>query len=198
MVDKPETGHENAGERLIEASLALHDLKGWFVREVLPLEAALMQFLRRSGRDSADIADLRQEVYLRVCEYAEKEIPHPVKPLVFTIARNLLIDQVRRGQVIPIEAMADLDAANVAADTPGPDRTIMAREELLLLRGALDRLSPRCREAVIMRRIEGLSRREIALRMGITENTVSEYIKIGVRTLANSLYGEPEAARRPV
>ena len=108
-----------------------------------------------------------------------------------------MIDQVRRGQVIPIEAMADLDAANVAADTPGPDRTIMAREELHLLRGALDGLAPRCREAILMRRIECLSRREIALRMGITENTVSEYIKIGVRALANALYGEPETARRP-
>jgi|SRR5580692_1485687 RNA polymerase sigma factor (sigma-70 family) len=196
MVDKTDSGHENADERLIGPSLVPRDLKVWFVHEVLPLEAALMQFLRRSGRNSADIADLRQEVYLRVCEYAEKEIPRPVKPFVFTVARNLLVDQIRRGQVIPIEAAVDLDSTNVAADTPGPERTIMAREELHLLRGALDRLAPRCREAIIMRRIEGLSRQEIAARMGITENTVSEYIKIGVRALANSLYGEPEAARR--
>lgn len=196
MADKIKTEHEIAlGVPGADGDLC--PVKAWFVREVLPLEAALMQFLRRSGRSEADIADLRQEVYLRVCQQAEKEIPHPVKPLVFTIARNLMIDQVRRGQVIPIESVADLEAINVAGDTPGPDRTLMAREELLLLRAALEKLPPRCREALILRRIEGLSRREIAERMGISEHTVSEHINVGVRALANALYGEPMQARRP-
>ncbi|HVZ70449.1 MAG TPA: RNA polymerase sigma factor [Rhizomicrobium sp.] len=196
MADKIKTDHEIAPHAPgVDGELC--PVKAWFVHEVLPLEAALMQFLRRSGRSEADIADLRQEVYLRVCQQAEKEIPHPVKPLVFTIARNLLIDQVRRGQVIPIESVADLEAINVAGDTPGPDRTLMAREELLLLRAALEKLPPRCREALILRRIEGLSRREIAERMGISEHTVSEHINAGVRALANALYGEPAQARRP-
>lgn len=196
MADTIEPNHEI----VLQSPRADGDLcpvKAWFIREVLPLEAALMQFLRRSGRSEADIADLRQEVYLRVCRQAEKEIPHPVKPLLFAIARNLLIDQVRRGQVIPIESVADLEAVNVAGDTPGPDRTLMAREELLLLRAALEKLPPRCREALILRRIEGLSRRQIAERMGISENTVSEHINTGVRALANALYGEPAQARRP-
>lgn len=196
MADKLETDRENALHS-VGADEDACPVKAWFVREVLPLEAALMQFLRRSGRSNADIADLRQEVYLRVCQQAEKEIPYPVKPFVFAVARNLLIDQVRRGQVIPIESVADLDALNVAADTPSPERTLMAREELHLLRAALDRLPPRCREAVILRRIEGLSRREIAERMGISENTVSEHINVGVRALANSLYGEAAAFGRP-
>jgi RNA polymerase sigma-70 factor (ECF subfamily) len=195
MADKIKTDHEIAPHRA-GSDGDLCPVKAWFVREVLPLEAALMQFLRRSGRSEADIADLRQEVYLRVCQQAGKEIPHPVKPLLFTIARNLLIDQVRRGQVIPIESVADLEAINVAGDTPGPDRTLMAREELLLLRAALEKLPPRCREALILRRIEGFSRREIAERMGISENTVSEHINVGVRALANALYGEPMPARR--
>ena len=73
MDDKLDTGRENTGDRLTETSLAQRDLKVWFVHEVLPLEAALMQFLRRSGRGSADIADLRQEVYLRVCEMRKKK-----------------------------------------------------------------------------------------------------------------------------
>lgn len=61
-------------------------LVDWFVREVLPLEAALMHFLRKNWRNSEEVADLRQDVYVQI----------------FDAARNLLIDQVRHDQVIPI------------------------------------------------------------------------------------------------
>lgn len=129
----------------------------WFVREVLPLEAALMQFLRRSWRNRADVDDLCQEVYMRVYEAAKERIPDPVRPFVFATARNLIINRVRREQIVAIETIADLEALNIAADEPGPDRNAMAREELRRLQAALDNLPPRCRQAVILKKIEGLA-----------------------------------------
>ena len=172
------------------------DVKAWFVSEVLPLEAQLMQFLHHNWRKAGDIADLRQEVYARVCEAARKQIPQPTKPFVFTIARNLLIDRVRREQIVPIDAVSDLDALGIAQDTPGPDRTVMAREELRRLQSALDRLAPRCREVVVLARIEGLSGREISQRMGISDSAVSQQLDNGMRALADALYGEAADFRR--
>ena len=90
------------------------DLDSWFVREVLPLESALTQFLRRSWRNRSDVDDLCQEVYVRVYEAAQKEIPDPVRPFVFAVARNLIINRVRREQIVPIESLGDLDALNIA------------------------------------------------------------------------------------
>ena len=78
---------------------------------------------------------------------------------------------MRRERVIPIEAVGDLDALGVAFDAPGPDRSVIARDELLRLQGAIDRLPPRCREVVTLARIEGLTGREIAARMGVSEIT---------------------------
>jgi RNA polymerase sigma factor (sigma-70 family) len=173
------------------------ELKAWFVREVLPLEAALMQFLRRSWRNESDIGDLCQDVYARVCEAAREKIPNPTKPFVFAIARNLIIDQVRHENVVSIEAVADPDMLAGAADVPGAERGIMAREELYGLQAALDRLPPRCREAVVLKKIEGLSRREIAMRMGIAEKTVKRHLANGMCALANALYGETTDSRRP-
>ncbi len=196
MRETSETNPEAAG-LVPGGGVAVPGLEAWFVTEVLPLEAALMQFLRRSGRNAHDLADLRQEVYLRVCEAATHQIPRPVRPLLFTIARNLMIDRMRRGSVIPIDAVADLEALNIAADAPGPDRNAMARSELRRLQGALDELPPRCREVLILRRIEGLSRSEIAQQMGITEKTVTQYLTNGVRVLANLLYAEADISRRP-
>ena len=173
------------------------ELKAWFVREVLPLEAALMQFLRRSWRNESDIDDLCQDVYARVCEAAREKIPNPAKPFVFAIARNLIIDHVRHENVVSIEAVADPELLASAADMPGAERSIIAREELHSLQAALDRLAPRCREAVIMKKIEGLSRREIAARMGIAEKTVKRHLANGMCALANALYGETADTRRP-
>jgi len=197
MGETPENGRETADLRR-SAGMTEDGINGWFVREVLPLEAALMQFLRRSWPNKSDIDDLAQEVYARVYEAAREKIPQPVKPFVFTIARNLLIDRVRHEQVVPIEAVADLETLGVAVDAPGPDRSVMAQDELRRLQAALEKLPPRCREVVVLGRIEGLSGKEISQRLGIGASTVSEHLATGMNTLADLLFGdEAELGRKP-
>jgi RNA polymerase sigma-70 factor (ECF subfamily) len=196
MTDASDTGCEDAGTVRQVAAMTAPDLGAWFLREVLPLEAALTQYLHRNWRVEAEVIDIRQDVYVRVCEAAQKQIPDPIKPLLFTIARNLLIDRVRKKSVVPIEAVADLDALGIVVENPGADRSLAAREELRRLQVAIDDLPPRCREAVVLARLEGLSGREIAQRMGISEQAVSYHLNHGVRLLANALYSEPTDHRR--
>jgi len=190
MADTHDTNPEGAELRRNGTVMAQSDVNDWFVREVLPLETMLMQFLRRGWRNSADLKDLCQDVYVRVYEAAQKEMPVPAKAFVFATARNLLIDRVRKEKLVPIEAMADLDALGIALDEPGPDRSVIARQELRRLQTALDQLPPRQREAVLMRKIEGLSRPEIAARMGIAEPTVSVHLAAGMATLADFFHSE--------
>jgi len=190
MAETPDQNRESAGFCSAGAAMNASELEAWFVREVLPLEAALTNFLRHAWRNPSDIADLRQDVYAQVCEAALKRAPDPVKPFVFTVARNIVINRVRRERIIPIEAVADPDALGVALDAPGPDRSAIARDELLRLQTAIGRLPPRCREAVSLARLEGLTGREIASRMGITESAVSHHVENGMRLLADMLYGE--------
>lgn len=168
----------------------------WFDEQVLPLEASLMQFLEHNWRNASDISDLRQEVYVRVYQAALKQIPEKPRHFVFATARNLLIDRVRHENVIPIEAAADLEALDIAADAPGPERIAMARDELRRLQAALDHLPPRCRQAVVLARIEELSRSEIARQMGVAEITVSQYLTQGICALADILCSEPPTVRR--
>jgi RNA polymerase sigma factor (sigma-70 family) len=189
MVEKH--GHEDDGLRQQSAAGVLSDLDAWFVRDVLPLEAALTQFLYHNWRNSSEIPDLRHDIYVRVYEAAQKQIPERIKPFLFTIARNLLITRVRDENVVPIEAVADLETLGIAADEPGPDRNVIARDALRRLQAALDRLPKRCREAIVLRKVDGLSIREIAQRMGVAEKTVKRHLTDGVRALANILYAEP-------
>lgn len=193
MVETPETTRGLDDLHARSAGVSAHDLEAWFVSEVLPLEPALMQFLRHSWRNQADLPDLRQDIYVRLYEAAKSQLPHPVKPLLFAIARNLLIDRVRRERIVPIEGVPDLAVIDVASDAPTPDRSVIARDEVRRLEAALDKLPPRCREAVVLRRVEGLSRDEIALRMGISKETVGAHLRDGARQLIDLLHDDPQA-----
>lgn len=172
------------------------DVDVWFVREVLPMEAALTQFLHNNWRNQSDYADICQEVYVRLYETAQKQIPHPVKPLMFRIARNLLIDRIRRAQIVPIDAVADVEALSMAMEDPGPERVVVARDALRRVQAALDHLPPRSRDVIMMKQVDGLTRREIASRLGITEETVKWHLANGMSVLADIFYGEPQDARR--
>lgn len=174
------------------------DVDAWFVREVLPMEGALMQFLHRNWRNASDHADLCQEVYVKIYEAAQTQIPHPVKPLLFRIARNLMIDRIRRAHVIPIDAVADVEALSLAMDEPGPDRVVIARDGLRRVQAALDHLPARSREVIVMKQVDGLSRREIADRLGITEETVKWHLANGMSALADIFYSEFSDVRRKV
>ena len=194
MAETPDTKHASAGLPLTDARLCVPEVKAWFLREVLPLEAMLMQFLRHNWRDAGDIEDILHDVYVRVYDAAQIQIPDQPKAFVFTTARNLLTDRIRQRNIVPIEVVSDLGLLDIAIDTPGPDRTAMARDELRRLQTAIDRLPPRCRQVVVMRRLDGMSRREIALRMNIGEEAVSVHLNRGMHALADILYGDTQDA----
>ena len=191
MAEKtPETSIEQGDPRRAGEAMAVSAVEDWFVREVLPLEAMLMHFLHQNWRNKADLEDFRQEIYAQLLEVAETQIPERTRPFLFATARNLLINRVRREHIIPIDAVADMESFGLAADEPGPDRSVIARSEFRRLFATLDRLPPRCREAVVMRRVDQLSRREIATRMGLSEVTVKTHLNDGLRLLVAMLYGE--------
>jgi RNA polymerase sigma-70 factor (ECF subfamily) len=168
----------------------------WFVREVLPLEASLMQFLRSSYRNSSEAADLRQDIYAQLIAAAQKQIPDPTKPFVFAVAHNILVDRMRRDRVIAMDVISDMEKLGLASDAPPSDRIVIARDELRRLREAIDQLPPRSREAVTMARIEGLSGREIAARLNLDETTVSRHLKKGIQQLVDILYGSAPDMRK--
>lgn len=198
MGETPEPGREGTEPPHTGVGVKVSDVRDWFAREVLPLEAILMQFLRNNWSNENDIADLRQDVYVRVCEAAQKQFPDAAKKFVFATARNLLIDRIRRERIVSIEMVADLDALGIVSGDVEPDRVVMAREALRRLQVALDHLPRQCRQAVVLRKIDGLSHRQIAARMGIAEGTVNRHLSDGMRALADKLFGErSDLGRKP-
>ncbi len=168
----------------------------WFRREVVPLEDSLMRYLRYNWRNEAEVSDLRQEVYVRVYEAAKKRTPEQPKQFVFATARNLLIDRMRQTRVIPLDASANFDVLDITGEAPGPDQIVMARDELRRVQSALAQIQPRWREAIVLGRIEGLSRKQIAQRMDVSEGTAAQYLTHGICALVNLLHAQSPDRRR--
>jgi len=170
-------------------------LDDWFANEILVHEGALMRYLQRCWYQRDEIPDLRQDIYVRVYEAAAKARPAMPKSFMFTVARHLMTDRLRRARVVSIDAVGDIDALNVLIDDISPERRLGARQELQRLAEALDRLPPRCRQVMWLRRVEDLSQKAVAAHMGISEKTVEKQVAKGMRLMADHFYGGMQALR---
>src|SRR3977135_1843328 len=141
-------------------------LKEWFCREVLPLERSLSAFIRRNWRDAADVLDLRQDIYERVLQGARHGLPAHAGQVVYAFARNQLINRAKRARIVSFDVVVDLDATS-GSDVLEPERQLLAREELRRIQVGLEKLPPRCRQVVLLRKIRGLSTRDEAAERGI-------------------------------
>ncbi|QIL19605.1 sigma-70 family RNA polymerase sigma factor [Thermomonas sp. HDW16] len=164
-------------------------LDRWFIEAILVHEEALLRYLQRSWPHRDEVHDLRQEVYARVYEAAGKALPQQPKAFLFASARHLMADRARRARVVSIEPMGDFEPSHVLVDDVSPERWCGGRQALKRLADAFDRLPDRCRDVVWLRRVEELSQKDVALRLGISEKTVEKHIAKGMRLLAGHLFG---------
>ncbi|BFO55183.1 MULTISPECIES: RNA polymerase sigma factor [Comamonadaceae] len=149
----------------------------------------LLGFLSRAVKDRDTAADLTQESYARVLAVQQSGQPvHDPRALLYRTARNLMIDQHRRADVRVDSGMAaSLDDQEAGLDDlPGPpsqqpDAILSTRENLAAVIAVIDKLPPRCREAFILYKFDGLSYAEIAERMGISPRTVEMQLKIAMQ-----------------
>jgi RNA polymerase sigma factor (sigma-70 family) len=163
-------------------------LDTWFKREVLAHEEALMRYLARKWPRRNEIFDLRQDVYVRVYEAAAKSRPLAAKSFLFTTAKNLMVDRIRRQRIVSIDAVGDLDTLDVLIEENSPERRTSAHQDLRRLAQALEELPPKCRETVWLRRVDDLSQREVAEKLGVSQKTVEKHVMKGMRLLAQAIF----------
>lgn len=162
----------------------------WFAEQLQPHDAALRAWLRARFSVLGDIDDLVQESYARILQLRARDPlrAHAVKPLLFTTARNLALDELRRRRIVPLQPLPGEDEGILPADdAPGVDETVSRRQELALLAEAIQALPPRCRQILTLRKIYGLPQKEIARQLGISEHTVEAQVGIGMHRCADYL-----------
>ncbi len=152
----------------------------WFAEEVQPHEPELRAFLRRHFPTVHDIDDLVQEAYLRLIRARRSGPILEPRAYLFQTARNAAFDLFRRKRVVLLGDLAESPRLSVVEDSPDAAETTSHAQELELLVESIQALPPRCREILTLRKLHGLSYRDIAERLAISEHTVNAQLSIGI------------------
>ena len=155
--------------------------KGW--------KALLRRISHATRRRPGDAEDLLQKAFLRLEDYrARAAVRNPAAFLVRT-AINIAHDERRHLRVRDeIDAWEDL-VGGIPDSQPLQDEVLIAQERLDQVRAALSRLKPRTRDVFLMHRVEGMTYREIAGRLGLSVSAVEKHIAKAALLLAQNVRG---------
>jgi RNA polymerase sigma-70 factor (ECF subfamily) len=152
----------------------------WFLRNILPHEAALRGWLSRAAPVGVDPDDVIQESYTILAELETVDaIRHP-RAYLFQVARSVIMRHVRRARIVPIHTVDDLERLEQPEAAASPEQYAIDRDELRQLARAIAAMPLKTREAFVLRRVRDMPQREIAARMRISENTVEPHISRGI------------------
>lgn len=166
------------------------ELVAWVGTHVLPHEADVRAWLKRRVRSQASVDDVVQETYCRIAALDDVSHIKDGRAYFFRAASNILIEQIRHARIVHIDSVAEMESLNVVDDVPTPDRIVAGRHDLLRVKALIASLPQRCREVFELRRIHGLSQREVAERLGISENVVEHQSMRGLRLILKALTEE--------
>ena len=136
----------------------------WFVDEVLPHEKELRAWLQSRFPRAGDVDDLVQEAFTRLLKAHESGPVVNPRAYLFVITRNLALNQLRHLRYERPPDVEEMDPLSIADDVNSPPESIAKKEELQQLIKAIQSLPNRCRQVMTLRKIYGLSQKEVAVR----------------------------------
>lgn len=161
-----------------------NDVIDWITSNVLPFEAELRVMLRRVCQGPAEVDDVIQEMYYKLITMSDVQHIREPKGFAVRVAKNLVMDRMRRDAIVSMEAMANLDELDVEDEAPTPEQVVLARMELNWVMGLIANLPPRCKQVVMARRIDGLSQNETATALGVSEGVVEKEMFKGMKLIS--------------
>ncbi len=170
-----------------ESPSAVVEQTRWFTEQVHPHDSSLRAYLRGTFPKVRDVDDVVQESYLRVWRSRRTSEIACGRAFLFRVARNLALNLLRHQRIVPIETVANPADFDTVDERPGPAEQTCTEEGMRQLAAAIDALPARCREIVIMRRVQLLPQKEIARRLGISEQTVEQQVARGVKRVSEHL-----------
>lgn len=149
-----------------------------FVENILFLK----KFLARYFANAQDIEDVAQEAYLRAFAAEQKKHIKEPKAFLFRIAKNVALNELTRKSRQITDFIEDVSASVVINTEVSAEEEADSQEQIGLYCEAVAALPAKCRHAFLLRKVHGLSHKEIATRMSLSVSSVEKYLRQGVLT----------------
>lgn len=150
----------------------------------------LLRFSRTRIGNSDDAEDLVQEAFISAGRaYSDKPIEE-LRPLLFTILRNLTRDYLKSGYTRSWRDSADIGELGdrlACCRTMTPEQQVQDAQLLAMAETAIAGLKSRERQALQLHRLEGLTHEAIAIRLSVSPRTVRSDIAAALAAVAKVL-----------
>lgn len=141
----------------------------------------LRKFLAGFLRVEQDIEDVAQEAYLRAYVAEQKEVIEQPKAFLFRVAKNLALTKLTKKSTQITDFLEDVGVSVVKESAAGIDEEVEAQQHFGLYCEAVAALPRKARQAFLLRKVHGLTHKEIADRMGLSISSVEKYLRTGLR-----------------
>ena len=146
----------------------------------------LYAYLMRLLNSKEDAEEIVQESFIKIWEMREEFIEgYPFDALLFKIAKNTFLNFTR--QKVNRRVFEDHFQLINEIEAEKADDYVIFKETREIIRLIIDDMPPRRREVFIMKKIEGLTRKEISEKLGISIITVDSHLLKANNYLKNEL-----------
>ncbi|MBN9320343.1 MAG: RNA polymerase subunit sigma-24 [Caulobacterales bacterium 68-7] len=168
-------------------SQSRREIVAWVGAQVLPHEADVRAWLRRKGAAPDEVDDVVQETYCRLAALPRVDHIANGRAYFFQSARNVAAERARRARVVRLDWLTEIELERIVDSEPIADRVLAGRQELRRIERLIEALPERCKEIFRLRRIQGISQKEIAQRLNVTENVVETQATRGLQLILAAL-----------
>lgn len=165
----------------------------WVRSAVARLERPLTQYaLHLLGGDLERARDLVQEAFLRLCDQEEEAVEGHLVEWLYTVCRNLAIDQRRKERRMRLitDEQQDTFAATYESPTDAAERV----DAYARVTEMMEHLPPRQQEIVRLKFQHGMSYKEIGEVMDLTATNVGFILHTAIKSLRQSMGSDPQRA----
>jgi RNA polymerase sigma factor (sigma-70 family) len=142
--------------------------------------AFLKRFLGRFLPVQQDIEDVAQEAYLRAYVAEQRQSIEQPKAFLFRVAKNLALTRLSSKSRRITDYIEEAGKSVVVDTSPSSDEELEAQQCFGLYCEAVAALPEKCRQVFLLRKVHGLSHREIGERLGLSISSVEKYLREGI------------------
>jgi RNA polymerase sigma factor (sigma-70 family) len=149
--------------------------------DYLAVKSSLKQYLMRFFVRRQDVEDVLQETFLRAFQSEQHQEIRSPKSFLYKIGKHLALSEKSAKASQLMTYVGDFDELSVIDTKPSTEDDLDIQQRVAMLNQLIQALPPQCRRVLVMRKVFGLSHKEVARRLNISVKTVEQHLTKGLQ-----------------